>query len=104
MKKVFENIFSIEYDDALRYDLDSLDVHNITEFKEYQGVNVLINAYLDRTKIPVSIDIGFGDVKKNDGNKDMRIMQKCMVLLYYGNHDSVEHVCVQNINHSLLIL
>ena len=35
---------------------------NITEFKEYHGVNVSIMGYLDRTKVPVSIDIGFGDV------------------------------------------
>ena len=62
MKKVFANIFSIECDDALRYDLDTLEVIDITEFKEYQGVNVSIMAYLDRTKVPVSIDIGFGDV------------------------------------------
>ncbi len=62
MKKVFEDIFSIEYDDALKYDLASLDVHNITDFKEYHGVNVSVNAFLDRTKIPVSIDIGFGDI------------------------------------------
>ena len=62
MKKVFENIFSIECDDALRFDLDSLDVINITEFKEYHGVNVSITAYLERTKVPVSIDIGFGDI------------------------------------------
>ncbi|MEZ3436230.1 MAG: nucleotidyl transferase AbiEii/AbiGii toxin family protein [Lachnospiraceae bacterium] len=62
IKKVFQDIFSIEYDDALRYDLESLDVHNITEFKEYHGVDLSINAYLDRTKIQVSIDIGFGDV------------------------------------------
>ena len=62
IKSVFENIFSIECDDALRYDLDSLEVRNITEFKEYHGVNLSINAYLDRTRIPVSIDIGFGDV------------------------------------------
>lgn len=62
MKKVFKNIFSIESDDALRYDLDTLDVVNITEFKEYHGVNVSITAYLDKTKVPVSIDIGFGDV------------------------------------------
>lgn len=62
MKEVFQDIFAIEYDDALRYDLNSLDVHSITEFKEYHGVNVSINAYLDRTRIPVSIDIGFGDV------------------------------------------
>lgn len=62
MKKVFENIFSIECDDALRYDLDTLDVIDITEFKEYHGVNVSIMAYLDKTEVPVSIDIGFGDV------------------------------------------
>lgn len=62
MKRVFEQIFAIECDDALRYDLSTLDVVDITEFKEYHGVNVSIMAYLDRTKVPVSIDIGFGDV------------------------------------------
>lgn len=62
IKKIFNEIFLIEVDDALRYDLDSLDVHSITEFKSYHGVNVSIVAYLDRTKIPISIDIGFGDI------------------------------------------
>ena len=62
MKKVFESIFSVECDDAIRYNLDTLKVRDITEFKEYHGVNVSIMAYLDRTKVPVSIDIGFGDV------------------------------------------
>ncbi len=62
MKKIFRDIFSIECDDALRFDLNTLEVINITEFKEYHGVNVSIMGYLDRTKVPVSIDIGFGDV------------------------------------------
>lgn len=62
MKCVFENIFAIECDDALMYDLSSLEVIDITEFKEYHGVHVSIMAYLDRTKVPVSIDIGFNDV------------------------------------------
>ena len=62
MKKVFEDIFSIECSDALRFDLNTLEVTNITEFKEYHGVNVSIMGYLDRTKVPVSVDIGFGDV------------------------------------------
>ena len=62
MKKIFTSIFSIVCDDALRYDLDTLEVVNITEFKEYHGVKVTIFAYLDRTKVPVSMDIGFGDV------------------------------------------
>lgn len=61
MKKVFEAIFSIECDDALRFDLGTLGVKDIAEFKKYHGVNVSIVAYLDKTKVPVSIDIGFGD-------------------------------------------
>jgi len=62
IKKIFEKIFSVKIDDALRYDLKSLNVYNITEFKEYHGINVKIIAYLDRTRIPISIDIGFGDI------------------------------------------
>ncbi|MDD3277985.1 MAG: nucleotidyl transferase AbiEii/AbiGii toxin family protein [Lachnospiraceae bacterium] len=62
IKEVFANIFAIECDDALRYDLETLDVQNITEFKEYHGVKATVMAYLDRTRIPVSIDIGFDDV------------------------------------------
>lgn len=62
MKQVFKDIFSVECDDALRFDLDTLKVISITEFKEYHGVNVSITGYLDRTKVPVSIDIGFGDM------------------------------------------
>ena len=62
MKQVFTEIFSIETEDPLRFDFDSLDVHTITEFKDYHGVNASIMAYLDRTRIAISIDIGFGDV------------------------------------------
>ena len=62
MRSVFQNIFSIECDDALIYDLNTLEVREITEFKEYHGVNISIMAHLDRTRVPVSIDIGFGDV------------------------------------------
>ena len=58
----FYDIFSIDCDDALQFDLDTLAVINITEFKKYHGVNVSVMGYLDRTKVPVSLDIGFGDV------------------------------------------
>ncbi|MDE7259657.1 MAG: nucleotidyl transferase AbiEii/AbiGii toxin family protein [Lachnospiraceae bacterium] len=62
IKKIFQYIFSIECDDAIRFDMDTLEVINITEFKEYHGVKVSVMGYLDRTKVPLSIDIGFGDV------------------------------------------
>ena len=49
----------MKVDDALAYDLDTLEVISITEFKECHGVNVAIVAYLDRTRIYISLDIGF---------------------------------------------
>ena len=62
MKKVFTDILSVECDDAIRFDISSLNANNITEFKEYHGVNVSAVAYLDRTRIPINIDIGYNDV------------------------------------------
>lgn len=62
IKKIFQFIFSIECDDAIRFDMETLEVINITEFKEYHGVKVSVMGCLDRTKVPLSIDIGFGDV------------------------------------------
>ena len=62
IKRIFIDIFSMVCDDALTYDLDTLEVKSITEFKKYHGVNVSITSYLDKTRIPISIDIGFGDI------------------------------------------
>lgn len=62
MKLVFQNILSQKIDDAIEFDLDSIAVEDITEFKEYHGLHISATGYLDRTRIPVGIDIGFGDV------------------------------------------
>lgn len=62
MEKVFSDVFSIETEDPIYFDLKTLFVKSITEFKEYHGVNVSVIAFLDRTRIPVSIDIGYGDI------------------------------------------
>jgi predicted nucleotidyltransferase component of viral defense system len=62
LKAVFTEILLLEADDPLHFDLGTLNVIPITEFNKYHGVNVSIKAYLDRTKISISIDIGFGDV------------------------------------------
>ena len=52
----------IPQDDAIDFSMNTLSIKNITEFKKYHGVNINIMAYLERTKIPVNIDIGYGDV------------------------------------------
>lgn len=61
MNNVFHEIFALNCDDALTFDLATLKVSIITEFKEYHGVNISVMGHLDRTRVPVSIDVGFGD-------------------------------------------
>jgi len=62
MKEIFNEILAIETDDAIVFDLKTMLVKSITEFKEYTGVNISVIARLDKTKVPVSIDVGFGDI------------------------------------------
>ena len=69
MKSVFAEILTQEVDDALSFDPGSITVENITEFKEYHGLHVSAIGYLDRTRVPVGIDIGYGDVVYPDAVK-----------------------------------
>lgn len=69
MKIVFNEIFSKKVDDGLVFDFNSLNVEDITTFKEYHGLHVTIMAYLDKTEIPINIDIGFGDIVYPGVNK-----------------------------------
>lgn len=69
MKAIFQKIFSQDVDDALVFDIDAITVENITELKEYHGLHVSFVGYLDRTKIPIGIDIGFGDAIYPDAVK-----------------------------------
>ena len=62
MYNVFKEILSVKTDDPIRYDLESLKVEVITENKKYHGLNVSLLAYLDKTQINISIDIGFDDI------------------------------------------
>ena len=48
-------------DDGIDYDLDSLKVEGIREGQEYDGVRVTLNCLLHQARIPLQIDIGFGD-------------------------------------------
>lgn len=63
VKKIFEEILSVEYyNDFIKYDLNTIEVVAITEFKEYHGVNISVMSYLGNSKNKVSIDIGYGDI------------------------------------------
>ena len=62
MYRIFQDILSIKTNDPIIYDLKTLNVTTITEHKKYHGLNVSVLAFLDRTQINLSVDIGFGDV------------------------------------------
>lgn len=47
--------------DGLRFDEDSLDVSRIKEDQLHEGTRVRLVASLERTRIPLQVDIGFGD-------------------------------------------
>lgn len=59
---VFNEIFSINAEDGLEYDFKSLSTRQITKLDEYNGINIKTTALLGNIRIPVAIDIGFGDV------------------------------------------
>ena len=61
LKAIFTEIMAKGADDALAFDVGALRVDQIREGMEYEGVRLRTTAYLDRTRIPVTVDIGFGD-------------------------------------------
>ncbi|MDE2462411.1 MAG: nucleotidyl transferase AbiEii/AbiGii toxin family protein [Alphaproteobacteria bacterium] len=48
-------------DDGLVFDLDTLQVEAAREEEEYSGARVRLDALMEKTRIPVQIDVGFGD-------------------------------------------
>lgn len=61
LRTAFADILSIDADDGLKFDLESLTATAIREEMEYGGVRLRTTAYLERSRIPVTIDVGFGD-------------------------------------------
>jgi hypothetical protein len=61
LKTTFSEIMAINADDGLVFDLEALLAKPIREEMEYGGVRLKTSAFLEKTRIPVTIDIGFGD-------------------------------------------
>src|SRR3546814_17911751 len=52
---------AITSEDGLDFDTGALTASTIREEMEYGGIRLKTNAYLERTRIPVTLDIAFGD-------------------------------------------
>ena len=60
-KAIFVEIMAITGEDGLEFDIGALTATTIRDETEYGGIRLKTNAYLERTRIPVTLDIAFGD-------------------------------------------
>lgn len=59
---VFRNILSIEAgDDGIQYQVETLAIESILEEADDHGLRVQFQAVLGKARLPIQIDVGFGD-------------------------------------------
>jgi predicted nucleotidyltransferase component of viral defense system len=62
-RTIFTKLCSQEVeDDGLTFLSDTIRVEKIRDEEDYEGVRVLLTAHLANARIPLQIDVGFGDV------------------------------------------
>ncbi len=61
LKEAFEAILSIDAGDGLVFDAANLTAAPIREDQVYGGMRLKTVAYLGKTRIPITVDLGFGD-------------------------------------------
>lgn len=61
LENIFREICALEGEDGLEFSLDSIKGAEIRADKIYQGVRIKLLAFLDGARIPLQVDIGFGD-------------------------------------------
>ena len=59
----FREICSVPYEeDGIIFDIEHITAQNITEFKDYHGIRLIIPVQMDTISQVMTMDIGFGDV------------------------------------------
>jgi predicted nucleotidyltransferase component of viral defense system len=61
LKNMFGELLAIDADDGLIFDATNLNAAAIREDHIYGGMRLKTTAYLGKTKVPITIDVGFGD-------------------------------------------
>lgn len=67
VRSIFAEIMLIKCDDGLMFDIDAITATPIREAMEYGGIRLRTVAYLEKTRIPIVLDIGFGDALADPG-------------------------------------
>ncbi len=62
LKDIFIQACKVEYKvDGLRFDPNSILSEDIREDQEYHGIRIKLMGYLGKARIPIQVDVGFGD-------------------------------------------
>lgn len=62
-------IGSMSFDDGLVYESDPMSIEAMAEDTEYPGIRLKFDAWLGKAKIPMQIDVGFGDIMIPEARK-----------------------------------
>lgn len=61
LRATFNAICAIDADDGVRFDTESMRIAPIREDNVYGGLRMTLIAYVGNARLPVQVDIGFGD-------------------------------------------
>ena len=61
LRQVMLDLANLDEDDGLEFDVDSFVVEEIRDRTEYGGLRGRMQVYLDGARIPLRLDVGFGD-------------------------------------------
>lgn len=61
-QQIFEEICNLDVEeDGVRFDQSTVKVEKIKEDQDYEGLRVTFTGFMEAARLPVQIDIGFGD-------------------------------------------
>jgi len=61
LRSTFATICTIDADDGVRFDAESMRIAPIREDNVYGGLRLTVPAFIGSARLPVQVDIGFGD-------------------------------------------
>ena len=64
-------IGSMAFDDGLLYEFNYMSIEAMAQDTEYPGIRLKFDAWLGKAKIPMQIDVGFGDIMIPEARDDV---------------------------------
>jgi hypothetical protein len=61
IQQAFATMLVMDEDDGLRFDIESLELEDITEGNEYTGIRLRVPCKLGNIRNRIQVDVGFGD-------------------------------------------